>query len=413
MSLRRDALLACFIVILSAPAISVAAKEEAEARKIARIIEDQKRHPLIFYVAKGEPNACGLGCSAWIAAEGKIDGASGARFKEFMAALPRRDLPIFFNSTGGIIGAATQIGATLRQYRMTVWVGRTIPEGCDSSTPIWESCRRLAQSKPEHKARLVVAGGVCASACVVAIVGGSVRRIGRGVRLGIHALRDMPGSRLTIEQVYGPMRRYFLEMGVDPGIVEARLRTSPDDIHFLSREEMARFGIETAGPFETRWLAFQDSTGRGWVFKAWTQSETPQGIDYRTSIVRLACDVNGDLTGIGAALSIRRELRIDTSDGVVSIEVAVGETKLRLRGLPGQIGIATWYARTSLSLLDQVAAGGPQIEITEMTPQQGGDAARVIKLSTSGLLGALRELRKHCFASSADQTLRTLPSTWR
>jgi hypothetical protein len=208
------------------------------------------------------------------------------------------------------------------------------------------------------------------------------------------------------------MKRYFLEMGVDPGIVEASSRTSPDDIHFLNREEMARFGIETVGPFETRWLALQDSLGRGWVFKAWTQSETPQGIDYRTTLVRLSCDASGDLTGNGAEFSVRRELRKDTGDDLVAIEVTAGETKLRLRGVRGEIGTATSYAKTSLSLLDQVAAGIPTIEINEMMPQQSGETGRVIKLSTIGLLDGLRELRAHCL-SSVEQMLRTLPSTWR
>jgi hypothetical protein len=158
---HRNVLLACFIVILSTPAISFATNENAEAKKIARLVEAQKRLPLIFYVAKGAPNACGPGCSAWIAADGIIDKGSGTRFKEFVAGLPQRDLPIFFNSTGGIAGAAAEIGATLRQYRMTVGVGRTIPEGCDSSILVRESCRQLIQSKPEHKARLIVAGSIC------------------------------------------------------------------------------------------------------------------------------------------------------------------------------------------------------------------------------------------------------------
>jgi hypothetical protein len=406
----RSALLACILIVFSGPAF--AARKDAEAQKIARIIEGQQRQPLILFVAKGGPNACGPNCSEWIAAEGKIDSGSDARFKAFVAGLQRRDLPIFFNSTGGISGAAARIGATLRQYRMTVGVGRTIPAGCDSSTLIRDSCRRIMQSKNEHRARLAVAGSICASACVIAIVGGSVRRIDREARLGIHALREVPGSRPTIEQVYGQLKRYFLEMGVDPGIVDASAQTSADDIHFMSRTEIARFGIETSGPFETRWLASQDSSGRGWVFKAWTDSETPEGMDYRTTVVRLACDMTGDLTGIGAALSLRRELQINTRDYTTAFEVTAGAAKLRLRGVPVQIGIGSWYARTSLSLLEQAAAS-PQIEINKVMPQQGGAAARAIKLSTAGLPGALRELRSHCFASYPEQLLRTLPSTWR
>jgi hypothetical protein len=413
--IARHPQLACIVIILfilCAPSISFAANGSAEAKKIARIFEGQQRQPLILFVAKGAPNACGTGCSEWIAAEGKIDPSSSARLKEFLAALPRRDLPIFFNSDGGSAGAAAQIGETLRQYRMTVGVGRTIPEGCDNSMPIGDSCRRLMQSKPEHRARLAIAGSRCASACVFAIVGGSVRRIGREARLGIHALRGVPGSRPTIEQVYRQLKRYFLEMGVDPGIVDASAQTSADDIHFMSRAEIARFGIETTSPFETRWLASQDSSGRGWVFKAWTDSETPEGMDYRTTVVKLACDMTGNLTGIGAAFSLRRELQINARDYTTAFEVIAGAAKLRLRGVPVQIGIGSWYARTSLSLLDQAAAS-PQIEISEVMPAQGAGAARVIKLSTVGLSDALRVLRTHCFPSHPEQLLRTLPSTWR
>src|SRR5262249_26968359 len=129
-------------------------------------------------------------------------------------------------------------------------------------------------------------------------------------------------------------------------------------------------------------------------------------------VVRLACDMSGDLTGMGAAFSLRRELHLNTRDDTIAIEVTAGGTKLHLSGVPGQIGIAAWIARTSLSLLDQAAAS-PQIEINEVTPQQSGDAAKVIKLSTTGLPGALRELRTHCFPSYPEQYLRTLPSTWR
>ena len=36
-------------------------------------LAQQNPEPMIFFVAKGEPNACGPGCSEWIAAEGTFD----------------------------------------------------------------------------------------------------------------------------------------------------------------------------------------------------------------------------------------------------------------------------------------------------------------------------------------------------
>ena len=43
--------------------------------------------------------------------------------------LAKRDLPIFFNSDGGLVSQAVQIGLILRENRMTAGVARTVPEG--------------------------------------------------------------------------------------------------------------------------------------------------------------------------------------------------------------------------------------------------------------------------------------------
>jgi hypothetical protein len=37
--------------------------------------------PIVFYVAKGDPNACGPGCREWIVAEGTIDRDAPARLR--------------------------------------------------------------------------------------------------------------------------------------------------------------------------------------------------------------------------------------------------------------------------------------------------------------------------------------------
>ena len=41
--------------------------------------------PMVFYVVKGAPDACGRGCDSWIAAEGQIDSGAAARFRKFLA----------------------------------------------------------------------------------------------------------------------------------------------------------------------------------------------------------------------------------------------------------------------------------------------------------------------------------------
>src|SRR5262245_26531589 len=39
---------------------------------------------LLIYLAKGEANACGEGCSEWIAAEGRFDNGAAARMQAFL-----------------------------------------------------------------------------------------------------------------------------------------------------------------------------------------------------------------------------------------------------------------------------------------------------------------------------------------
>src|SRR5215510_11788377 len=141
-------------------AVSIAASDDP--RELERVLAKVRSEPMIFVVATGEPNACGRGCTEWIAGEGRFDEGAAQRFREFLAGLAKRDLPIFFNSDGGLLREAVQIGLILRENRMTVGVARTVAEGCHLGFPLDDACRRLMQSKREHKARLYFGGARCA-----------------------------------------------------------------------------------------------------------------------------------------------------------------------------------------------------------------------------------------------------------
>src|SRR5215470_18558608 len=58
--------------------------------------------PMLFYLAKGEPDSCGPACSEWIAAEGRFEESSAQRLRAFLSRTGNRKLPIFFHSTGGL-----------------------------------------------------------------------------------------------------------------------------------------------------------------------------------------------------------------------------------------------------------------------------------------------------------------------
>jgi hypothetical protein len=140
------------VALCCLPAVSIAASDDPE--KLERLLAKVRSEPMVFIVAAGEPNACGRGCSEWIAGQGQFDESAAQRFREFLAVLAKRDLPIFFNSDGGLLREAVQIGLILRENQMTAGVARTVAEGCHLGFPLDDACRRLMQSKREHKARL-------------------------------------------------------------------------------------------------------------------------------------------------------------------------------------------------------------------------------------------------------------------
>jgi len=143
---------------------------------------------MIFFVAKGERNACGPGCSEWIAAEGMFEGPQvEQRFRDLLVTLKGRNLPIVFNSLGGIIGEALVLGRILRERRMAGSVGESYPEGCKARIAADESCRRIMEGNRELKAQLRTAGAVCSSACVYALRGASERHVPADARVGSHA----------------------------------------------------------------------------------------------------------------------------------------------------------------------------------------------------------------------------------
>src|SRR6476661_6393819 len=120
------------------PVVAIAASDDP--KELERQLAKVRSAPLIFVIGTGEPNGCGRGCTEWIAGEGRFDEGAPQRFREFLAVLAKRDLPIFFNLDGGLVSEAVQIGLILRENRMTAGVARTVPEGCHLSFPLDDAC---------------------------------------------------------------------------------------------------------------------------------------------------------------------------------------------------------------------------------------------------------------------------------
>jgi hypothetical protein len=394
-------LLACAV-----PVCGLAGNGPVGGPRDQALLNKIKQQPLMFFVATGPPNACGPGCSSWIAADGYFDADAGKRFRDFLNEPARRQLPVFFNSLGGIASQAVVIGLTLREYRMRAGVARTIPEGCRPAPALNDACRRQVQSASEQKAKLMPPGAHCASGCVYALLGASERQVAPTAELGVHSVRFIwaLSSRSpsapppTTDVIDSALRNYMVEMGVDPGLIDAATKVSPDRMHWLTRAEIAKFGIESRDFYETPWTALQETPSIFSVSKSWSRKE-PTG-EERTTVVRIRCaNPSGYLLAYRSELPLieantKLEVRLGWEDG----DVAFGSAA----ALPG----GSIFYSTIPDELMQRAASQAKLQVREL---RGPTELRNFNVSALGLALALKQLQTSCDDTDAAAAAVKLP----
>src|SRR3981081_3484098 len=127
--------------------------------------------PMVFYVAKGAPDACGRGCDSWIAIEGQVDSGAALRFRKFLRQIRDRNLPMYFSSPGGNLDQALAMGVMLRERPAVARVARTVVKECGFEAQNGDACLKLKQSGRELHGDLWTRGAMCNSACPYLILG--------------------------------------------------------------------------------------------------------------------------------------------------------------------------------------------------------------------------------------------------
>jgi hypothetical protein len=371
------------------PAVSIAASDDPTV--LERLLAKLRSEPMIFVVATGEPNACGRGCTEWIVGEGRFDDGAAQRFREFLAVLAKRDLPIFFNSDGGLVSEAVQIGLMLRENRMTAGVARTVPEGCHLSFPLDDACRHLMQSKRKHKAKLYFGGARCGSACVYAMIGASTRHVDPGATLRIHS--SVGGA---IDKTENSLRRYVIVMGVDPALVDAAAKVPSRTFRGLSRGDMERFGIETRGAYETPWFTYHGPAGEFLLLKSVTHPTGDTVDEYRTRTVGLTCSPFHP----SIRFMYHKELAAKESGTAPMISAKIGDTLIDLTTLKAQKNSAEKSTDLAPRQLQSAIETG-SFEVAEMSDQSIiKKPPLVVKFSTAGLSSTIVALQAKCASKS-------------
>jgi hypothetical protein len=360
-------------LVLSACALAAAPAATALAQSAPQpnLAESKFPPPAVFYVAQGGLGACGPGCSEWIAADGVIDGGAGPRLWELLRKLGNdRKPPVFFNSPGGAVAAAFEIAKLLRARGLTVGVGFTAPAECALQSE--RSCEELKRSGRELVAELDTRRGLCASACVYTIMGGAVRELGAGTRLGVHdtslpatirifdengravdrpLLISTEQARSEHDRTQRALAAYLKAMGVGVDLLTAAQATSPDKLRFLTRDEIAAFGIDRRDVVESSW---------SWTFK-WPGMAAVKLIEARDT----------------AAAPFRKAMLTLTCRD---------RTVVRLRYVH-EVGTGTDSASTEL----HVRVGGRSVPFVHLAPEWGVNSPRVESYETSVPLAALDE----------------------
>jgi hypothetical protein len=398
-------LLSLFLLLaLAGPA--AAQYGQPEGRKSAES-RTKNMVPMIFYVATGEPGACGPGCSTWIAAEGALDREAAERLRAFLAQLGRRKLPIYFHSPGGSMGNALLIGRMLRARRMSAGVARTIPAGCDPKLPREAPCEALKRSGRELAAELSTQRAQCSSACVYALIGAPEREVAPGAMLGVHAVA--PGewvdgfSVRRKEDAITPAQReqlrlhriryaeYVVDMGVDRGLFEAAEAFKEDRVRFLSRTEIARFGIDRRDFSESRWLADEGRVLT--IVKYASQRRGGEPKLHHGIRLQLACGTGGEIQ-----IHLGRELAdADGARDAVALTTAAGDLVFAPTHKPrignNDITVESRQVRATAAFLAEAARSET---MTLLEAPDASRTSRVIRMSTLGLAPALAQLVRSC-----------------
>lgn len=388
--------------------------QKAPAKKKAAA---EAQQPLHFYLAKGGTDACGPGCSEWIAVEGSFDRAAPARLQAFLKRIGTRKLPLFFHSPGGDGNAAMVIGRELRARGLTTGVARTMPRACASPGERSPACQAAKRSQQPVEADWRP-DGQCFSACVFALIGGRERLIPPSARLGVHSARytfvvirrwsDGRVQHLTEKQLpamhksglseaNARLRRYIVEMGIDAELFAVADRIPHEDILLLSRDQIGSFAIDRREFVETSWIVQPTRDASMYVVKWLVQARGADRREFRTSLVSLSCS-EADRAMIVyvrglAADEVRKFDATTLSIGKQQVKLFPSGTPRNQQSIEPGVLFMSSVAYVALERLSE-AVGAGEIEIAEA--EAGSTTPPTIRLATQGLAEGLDALRARC-----------------
>lgn len=154
----------------------------------------------------------------FIAAVGEISQNTPVQFANFLRRVVSegyRPHSVTFHSPGGSLVGGIALGHLLRELKLDSHVGK---------------------------------GSECASACMIAFIGGWSRKVTHDGRIGNHQLSSTASDLANIgdiQTLIGLLSKYHTEMNVSPLAVTAAMTKRSNQMYWYTPRERAEWGIVT------------------------------------------------------------------------------------------------------------------------------------------------------------------------
>jgi hypothetical protein len=212
---------------------------------------------MIFYVAHGVADACGPGCSEWIAAEGTVEWDTLKRLIAILDRQAPRKLPVVIHTWGSSdFRVSTSLGRILRGRGIDTTEGTTEVEACDGKSEA--DCFALKRQGGPLDARMNLSEPRCDTPCLLILAGGVHRNLPPGTRMMLTGsfIRNRLAPNVSDEAREGLAARhgelfrlYLREMGVEPELLDIVDRNwESRQVTRLPPSEWTRLRIVTDSP---------------------------------------------------------------------------------------------------------------------------------------------------------------------
>jgi hypothetical protein len=187
------------------------------------------------------------------------------------------------------------------------------------------------------------------------------------------------------------IRRYLIDMGIAPGLLDAAEKIPHEKVHALTRDEMVKYNIDTRNVVESGWVYEERLNDSGVIYKSIDVTESGSA-EYRKTLLRVSC--LGDKFAVGYQREVGPK---ENSFSPIKLLAASESFKLVPPAEPVADDDARHHYDVRKILIPmQVFESAAAEDRIELAPDAPEGKPTVTKLSTVGLASALSSLTRHC-----------------